>query len=187
MTEIEKKRRRQQQYHERMADPVYREQRRIKASENYRKRFANDPAFREKCRIRSRRYYRQHRKERMRKMRVYHAKNRDKLRKYDRQRYAENRLARIKKTREYRRLHPQRVKNTRLKTKYGLTLVQYQTMCRKQRGCCAICSKKTKLCVDHNYKTGVVRGLLCCQCNSFIGRVCERKVVLRKAIRYLER
>jgi len=177
MTEAEKKRHRQQQYHERMRDPIYREQCRVKARKNYQKRLANDPAFWEQNQIRSREYYYRHRKARIKKMHIYRAKNRDQLRKYDRQRYAENRLIRIKKTREYRRLHPKRVRNTRLKSKYGLTLSQYQTMYRKQHGRCAICGQKSKLCVDHNHKTGVVRGLLCYQCNSFIGRTDEQKAV----------
>lgn len=43
----------------------------------------------------------------------------------------------------------------------------------KQKGCCAICGKhqrefKRRLNVDHNHKTGQVRGLLCYRCNKFI-------------------
>lgn len=42
-----------------------------------------------------------------------------------------------------------------------------------QHGCCAICKKpeshfKMRLAVDHNHKTGQVRGLLCYRCNKFV-------------------
>ncbi len=40
----------------------------------------------------------------------------------------------------------------------------------KQKGCCAICKKpqsafKNRLALDHNHKTGKLRGLLCYYCN----------------------
>jgi len=42
-----------------------------------------------------------------------------------------------------------------------------------QKGCCAICGKhqrmfKRRLNLDHNHKTGQIRGLLCYRCNKFI-------------------
>ena len=47
---------------------------------------------------------------------------------------------------------------------------------KKQKGCCAICGKnqnlfKHRLNLDHNHKTGQLRGLLCYYCNKFrVGR-----------------
>jgi len=43
----------------------------------------------------------------------------------------------------------------------------------KQGGCCAICNKaemsfSKRLSLDHNHKTGKLRGLLCYRCNKFI-------------------
>lgn len=43
----------------------------------------------------------------------------------------------------------------------------------RQNNCCALCGRhessfKRRLNVDHNHKTGQVRGLLCYRCNKFI-------------------
>lgn len=54
--------------------------------------------------------------------------------------------------------------------------VERYVMYRLQEGKCAICKRhesefKRRLSVDHNHKTGKVRGLLCFQCNKFkVGR-----------------
>jgi hypothetical protein len=41
--------------------------------------------------------------------------------------------------------------------------------------------------VDHNHETGAVRGLLCKSCNNMLGFCRENVLVLRKAIKYLEK
>lgn len=63
-----------------------------------------------------------------------------------------------------------------LRGKYGITEKEYKNKLRNQRYSCAICQKHQKnfsysLHVDHNHKTGKVRGLLCYYCNKFrVGR-----------------
>lgn len=54
--------------------------------------------------------------------------------------------------------------------KYGITLNQYQEKLESQEHNCALCGKhrshfKRNLAVDHNHKTGQVRGLVCFYCN----------------------
>lgn len=64
--------------------------------------------------------------------------------------------------------------------KYGLTLEQYEAMHNAQGGVCLICGKPNQnnriLCVDHDHKTGKVRGLLCTSCNSKLGIFEENKI-----------
>lgn len=51
---------------------------------------------------------------------------------------------------------------------------------------CELCGHKTtKLLIDHNHTTGVVRGLICRQCNVGIGCFNDSVEVLEKAIQYL--
>lgn len=76
------------------------------------------------------------------------------------------------------------------KTRYGITLDDYNKMFQEQNGCCAICGihqseLKKKLHVDHSHKSGKVRGLLCGKCNLALGLLNDDIVVLSTAVRYL--
>jgi len=73
-----------------------------------------------------------------------------------------------------------------LKCKYVLTVEQYENMIMRQKGLCAICGMKMeKPFVDHDHKTGLVRALLCIQCNGVIGHARDNVVILKRAIDYL--
>ncbi len=53
---------------------------------------------------------------------------------------------------------------------YGLTLEAYEKLWDSQGGRCGICKcilEKPQ--IDHNHKTGKVRGLLCQKCNTGLG------------------
>ena len=79
-----------------------------------------------------------------------------------------------------------------LRKRFGISLEQYETMLQQQNGGCAICGASVgrkdgwRLAVDHNHKTGKVRGLLCTNCNSGIGRFKDSAELLLKASSYLE-
>ena len=69
-----------------------------------------------------------------------------------------------------------RKRDAYLQKKYGISLIQYNKKLKNQMWSCDICKKhrssfKKSLAVDHNHKTGVIRGLLCYFCNKFrVGR-----------------
>lgn len=78
---------------------------------------------------------------------------------------------------------------------YGITGPEYATMLTKQNYLCAICQgpekrkrngKQMRLCVDHDHRTGKIRGLLCSACNMVIGKL-ESPELLRRAAMYLEK
>lgn len=43
------------------------------------------------------------------------------------------------------------------------------------------------LALDHNHETGEIRGFLCMNCNTLLGKARDRPEILRRAIAYLER
>jgi hypothetical protein len=84
------------------------------------------------------------------------------------------------------RITPQYRKNSALKTKYGITLEEYEIRYKEQNGKCAICqSVHDVLHVDHDHKTKIVRKLLCRKCNTMLGLADDDPERLIEAINYL--
>lgn len=84
--------------------------------------------------------------------------------------------------------HPEKIYNTHLKWKYGITREQHGQIYLGQGGCCALCGEPVaydKIVVDHDHVTGRVRGLLCRKCNSGLGAFNDNIKGLQNAIRYL--
>ena len=81
--------------------------------------------------------------------------------------------------------------NYRLK-KHGLTFDSYFDMLLKQKARCAICRiEQTKLTylfsIDHNHKTGEIRGLLCSNCNTALGLLKEDFLIINNLKNYLKK
>jgi hypothetical protein len=75
-----------------------------------------------------------------------------------------------------------------MRTIYGITLEEYAAKQMAQGGGCALCGgvhKKRWLHVDHDHKTGKVRGLLCIRCNVALERVEEVTGWIEKVQVYL--
>ena len=75
-----------------------------------------------------------------------------------------------------------------LKTKYNLSIEEYDQMFEQQNGVCAICRKipvGRRLGIDHNHKTGKIRGLLCNHCN-FLLSAWENKEFSSQIKKYLK-
>ena len=106
----------------------------------------------------------------------------------------ENLSARVAANRKWRAADPARYKalalKSRLKLSYGLTVEQYEALVSAQGGLCAICASDgggRRLAVDHCHATGKVRGLLCLNCNTALGKLGDSPSRLREAAAYLEK
>src|SRR5687767_5117808 len=87
-------------------------------------------------------------------------------------------------------------KSYRLSVKYGITLLMLEEMYRKRRGKCDVCKEKlalsttgaSGLVLDHAEKNGIktVRGLLCGDCNTSLGKLGDTYEGVMRAVKYLE-
>jgi len=79
-----------------------------------------------------------------------------------------------------------------LRKNYGLTTDQYNDLLAVQNNSCAICKSPDpfdrwgRFHVDHDHATGKVRGLLCGNCNTGLGKMKDSITNLQAAIAYLE-
>ena len=90
--------------------------------------------------------------------------------------------------------HQKESRNYQLLVNYGITLIQLNKMYKKRKGKCDICRKKLELSVtgsrglvlDHAKTDKTVRGLLCGNCNTSIGKLGDTYEGVLRALRYLE-
>lgn len=71
----------------------------------------------------------------------------------------------------------------------SLTIEKYDEIYQKQNGCCFFCGRHQselpiRLAVDHDHRTGRIRGLLCQMCNVSLGRIEETGI--QKVLDYLD-
>lgn len=106
---------------------------------------------------------------------------------------------RIVKLRDYQLRYRKKNRETLVarerERKFGISHAEYAELHQGQGGVCAICKKpetatrngKVKsLAVDHCHSTGRIRGLLCADCNTGIGKLKEDKNIFLAAIQYLK-
>lgn len=84
-----------------------------------------------------------------------------------------------------------KVREWTLKTRYNLTLEDYDNLLKTQDYKCAICTRDSRsmtyyLHVDHCHTTNKVRGLLCAPCNVYLGYSKDNDQVFKNGILYLD-
>ena len=76
-----------------------------------------------------------------------------------------------------------------LRRTYGLTTLEYIILLERQGGGCAICGDSPpygqNLAVDHDHRTGRIRGILCRSCNWLLDRYGRGADWFRQAGEYL--
>lgn len=94
--------------------------------------------------------------------------------------------------REWRAKNPEKVAEMRFRERlrvYGLTPETYQALLDSQGNACAICERGfgSTPHIDHCHETGKVRGVLCVDCNTSLGKLGDTVESIRKVLRYLEK
>ena len=83
-------------------------------------------------------------------------------------------------------------RNTR--QRYKMTGPERAALLESQSGKCKLCKQQIEFdgtsrqysgCVDHDHKTGRIRGILCGNCNTWIGFLENRKLNLQEVLDYL--
>lgn len=89
-----------------------------------------------------------------------------------------------------RRAYQQTTRHKYQLRQYGLDPETFALMLQAQAGSCQLCEREftatRRACVDHDHKTGRVRGLLCRTCNAALGGFQDSPRLLRVAANYLE-
>ena len=78
---------------------------------------------------------------------------------------------------------------THYKSRYGITLSDFERMNAEQFGLCKICKSpptRRYLSVDHDHITGKVRGLVCQDCNIGLSKFKDNPNMMDRAIKYLK-
>lgn len=151
-------------------------------------------------------YEKQYRLNNKEKIKQYRINNKEKIKENNKIRYIKN----IDKNKELRKIYnmnnkekintsrkryatknKNQIRNNHIKSRYGITLEQYNEMFKLQEEKCLICNKHQNefnkaFAIDHDHKTGKIRGLLCHKCNSGLGSFNDSIETLQHAIDYLK-
>ncbi|WP_234040356.1 endonuclease VII domain-containing protein [Micromonospora coerulea] len=72
-----------------------------------------------------------------------------------------------------------------MRRRYGIGEKEFQELLAEQGGVCAICDGEDPQHLDHDHRTGWVRGILCFNCNGGLGQFRDSPARLARAITYL--
>jgi len=91
----------------------------------------------------------------------------------------------------WKQKNPEKTQNNRLKSRFGISIHDYNKKLVEQKKVCAICRKLCglgrNLAVDHCHASGKIRGLLCSKCNLGLGLFKDDTILLATAKKYLEK
>jgi len=123
---------------------------------------------------------------------AYHEKNKESILAQKKAYYEKNKEEINLKKKAYREKNRDKIRAKELKRNFGIGLHEYNLMFTEQKGKCACCGIRQneltmRFAVDHDHDTGLIRGLLCGNCNTGIGKLGDNIEGLMKALNYLEK
>lgn len=68
--------------------------------------------------------------------------------------------------------------------RYGLTAQEFEDLTRASNGLCDSCKTRVGTSIDHDHKTGKVRGFLCSQCNTALGLLGDNSDMIQRLLMY---
>lgn len=140
-------------------------------------------------RERNRRYRAAHHEKVLAIDRRYRASNHETVLERNRRYLAGNLEKERERKHRYRIENPDRRREASLRHRlkpYGLGPEDFQRLLAEQNNVCAICGGGARrLVLDHDHRTGRVRGILCCVCNLALGSFGDSEEVLVRAAGYL--
>jgi hypothetical protein len=84
------------------------------------------------------------------------------------------------------RRHGGSTRHYHLMQKYGIGADEVDELIQRQGGLCAVCGEREAKQVDHDHKTGAVRGIVCLLCNAAMGAFHDDPDLIRRAIDYVK-
>ena len=166
------------------------EQKRL-AAQRYRERHP------EVVRVRNKKQYEKSKEKRIEFQRLYYKENKERILVAQQKRYEVKKDVLLKAFKDKRIANPEKAKaqdwKYYLKKKFKITPEEVDAMWLTQMGYCANEQCETKLekgksgsCIDHDHKTGAIRGILCRPCNLALGHVKDDVHTLQGLINYLK-
>lgn len=128
-------------------------------------------------------------------MRSWRKENAEKVKEYQRTYSNINKERIVEKAQQWAKAHPEQIqairRRAKVKSRYGITHSEYESILAMQGGACAICGTEDtgywdRFHIDHCHTTGHVRGLLCTKCNTGLGMFLDNRELLLSAIKYLD-
>ena len=119
---------------------------------------------------------------------TYYGDNKEKLKKRQRDWEKDNKEKISETKRKHYQNNPEVYRERSLQRSYGIGIEEYNRILESQESRCAICWVKPderRLGVDHDHKTGRIRGLLCNPCNRALGGFQDNSVTVQRAADYL--
>jgi len=116
---------------------------------------------------------------------------RDYMERYMKQYRLDNKRHITKYNNQWNKDHRDHRRQCKIERLYGLSHKNWLKMWEDQNGRCKICgenfTKPGDANVDHNHKTGKIRGLICRKCNLGLGNFNDDPELLIKASKYLKK